>query len=167
MAKVPKWFYSEARDLAVAQIPKAGLITIMEWLGRDFPSVLPDVARSASRRVAFIRHPIERLKSCYSFMYWMKEYGTAHKSGVPVDSWESFVDHTFIHDNMHWRPQSEIVEDVPNIYRRFEDIAECYEEFRPGILPWHHRTTRLPTTEYRADELMARYSADLALWSAA
>ena len=155
------------RDLAVAQIPKAGLTTIMEWLGRDFPPVSNDEARKVSRRVAFIRHPIERLQSCYSFMYWLKDYGTPHKSGTPVDSWESFVDYALTHDNMHWQPQAEIVGDVPNIYRRFERLAECYEEFRPGILPWHHRTSRIPTTDYRAGDLAERYSADLALWEAA
>ena len=161
------FYMSIPRDLAVAQIPKAGLSTIMQWLGRDFPVVSNDEARRVSRRVAFIRHPIERLKSCYSFMYWLADYGNPHRCGAPVDSWESFVDHVLVNDNMHWRPQSLIVEDVPNIYRRFESITDCYEEFRPGLLPHNNRASRLPTTRYRENELIEFYRDDVALWSAA
>ena len=158
------FYMSIERDLAVAQIPKAGLSTIMQWLGRDFPVVSNDEARRVSRRVAFIRHPIERLKSCYSFMYWQKDYGHPHKCGAPVDSWEAFVDHILTHGNIHWSPQSLIVEDVPNIYRRFENLADCYEEFRPGLLPHNNRASRLPTNDYRKGDLLAFYADDLTLW---
>lgn len=139
----------------------------MQWLGRDFPVMSNDEARKVSRRVAFIRHPLERLKSCYSFMYWLRDYGTPHRCGAPVDSWPEFVDHILAHDNMHWRPQSLIVEDVPNIYRRFEDLPECFSEYRPGILPHEHRTTRLPTTDYREADLREFYRDDFVLCGAA
>ena len=161
------FFMSIERDLAVAEIPKAGRSTINQWLGRDFKAVPNDVARQVSRRVAFIRHPLERLKSCYSFMYWLTEYGNPHRCGAPVDSWESFVDHILTHDNMHWTPQAQIVGDVPNIYRRFENLAQCYEEFRPGLLPHNNRASRLPTNDYREAELLDFYRDDLILWSAA
>ena len=161
------FYASERHNLAVAQIPKAGLTTIREWLGPDFRVVPNDRAREFSRRVAFFRHPIERLKSCYSFMYWLADYGTPHKSGAPVDSWESFVDYILTHENMHWQPQHEIVGDVPNEYRKFEDLPACYSEYRPGILPHHHRATRLATNDYRGDELQMMYRKDLEIWSAA
>lgn len=158
------FYFSPSRDLAVAQIPKAGLMSIREWLGPGFSVVPNEAARVASRRVAFIRHPIERLKSCYSFFYWLADYGQPHSCGAPVDSWEAFVDFALTHDDEHWRPQSLHVGDVPNVYRRFENIGQCYEEFRPGFMPQLNRSTRLPTTDYRKAEIEAFYADDLALW---
>lgn len=159
------FYMSIPRDLAVAQIPKSGLQTIAEWLGRDFPVVSNDEARKVSRRVAFIRHPIERLKSCYSFFYWLTDYGRPSKEIGPVTQWEPFVDLVLSCDNEHWRPQSVHVGGVPNIYRRFENLAECYEEFRPGLLPHNNRASRRPTNDYRHDELMQFYREDMTLWS--
>lgn len=159
------FFASSERDLAVALIPKAGIQTISEWLGPGFRVVDNEAAMSFSRRVAFIRHPLERLKSCYSFMYWLADYGSPHHSGAPVDSWESFVDHVLGGArNEHWIPQTEHVGDVPNIWRRFEDIANCYEAFRPGLLPHNNRASRRPTSDYRSTELAAYYAADLDRW---
>lgn len=159
------FYMSIERDLAVAQIPKAGLQTIGEWLGRGFPVVSNDVARQVSRRVAFIRHPIERLKSCFSFFYWLTDYGRPSKQVGAVTQWEPFVDLVLSQDDEHWRPQSLHVGDVPNIYRRFENLPECYEEFRPGLLPHNNRASRRPTSQYREDELLAFYADDLTLWS--
>lgn len=162
------YFLSERRDLAVAMIPKAGLMTIREWLGPEFRVVPNDEARAVSRRVAFIRHPMERLRSCYSFMYWLADYGTPHRSAAPLDSWEAFVDHVLggARDE-HWTPQVEHCGDVPNIWRRFERLPECFEEFRPGLLPHSNRASRRPTTNHREDELLRYYADDLARWKAA
>lgn len=161
------FWLSRERDLAVAQIPKAGLKTIQEWLGPGFAVVKNDEARVASRRVAFIRHPRERLASCYSFLYWLTDYGRPASGAGPVHGYEEFVDRVLSVDDEHWRPQSVHVGDVPNIVRRFEDLAQCYEEFRPGLLPHNNRSTRLPVTDYRQAELDAMYSDDLRLWESA
>jgi len=165
------FFIDEARDLAVAQIPKAGIQTFRDWLGLSFDVVKNDDPRllAVTRRVAFIRNPQERLKSCYSMMYWTLEYyGRPHWSNPPVDSWEIFVDHILDPNttvNGHWQPQTEHVGDVPNIYHRFENLADHWETYRPGFLPWNNRASRRPTPNYRVDDLIAMYSADIALWS--
>ena len=161
------FFCSTARDLAIAQIPKAGIQTIREWLPREFAVVTNDETMRVSRRVAFIRDPLDRLESCYSFMYWLADRGTPHRCGAPVDSWQSFVNHILAHDDEHWRPQSLHVGTVPNIYRRFENLADCYGEFQPGLLPHNNRATRLPVDDYRRDELLHLYREDLALWLSA
>lgn len=162
------YFLSEQRDLAVAMIPKAGLMTIREWLGPEFRAVPNDEARAVSRRVAFIRHPLERLRSCYSFMYWLADYGTPHRSRAPLDSWEAFVDHVLSGArDEHWMPQVEHCGDVPNIWRQFERLPECFEEFRPGLLPHNNRASRRPTNDHREAELLRYYADDLARWEAA
>ena len=155
-------FYAKD-DLAVAQIPKAGLRSIAHWL--RFPVVSNDQAMGCSRRVAFIRHPMERLRSCYSMLCEMSEQGDPHSCGAPVDSWESFVDHVLSGaDNEHWRPQIEHVGNVPNVWRRFEDLPECFGEFHPGPLPHLNKIARRETNNYREDDLMRLYADDFQRW---
>ena len=103
------FFIDEARDLAVAQIPKAGIQSFKEWLGPSFDVVENDDSRllSVTRRVAFIRNPQERLKSAFSFMYWLEEYGNGHHSRPDVADWRRFVDHILdpaTPVNEHWQP---------------------------------------------------------------
>jgi hypothetical protein len=163
------FYYSQQHDLAVAQIPKAGLRTISGWLQPGFRVVKNDAALAASRRVAFIRHPIERLKSCYSFFYWQKQRGQP-VADVPLGSWQEFVDHVLdpaTVANEHWMPQANHVGSVPNIYRRFENIAQTFEEYWPGILPHNGAMSRRPTPDYRMAELFAYYADDFALWDGA
>ena len=158
-------FYMDIdRDLAVAQIQKAGLSTMFEWLGRSFKLVDNETAKQVSTRVAFFRHPIERIPSCYSFLYWHKEYYQPHVCGAPTDSWENFVDYILVHEDGHWMPQVKHVGDTPTIYHRFENLADHFEKYRPGILPHKNISTRLPTNDYRADELIEMCADDLRIW---
>lgn len=160
------FYLSQKHNLAVAQIPKAGLMTIREWLGPDFRVVSNDETKVVTRRVAFVRNPIERLKSCYSFFYWLSVNGQLHVSGAPLSSWGVFVDHVLSGaEDEHWIPQSRHFGDAPNIWRRFESLPECYEEFKPGILPHNNRVTRLETYDYRTEELLQYYAQDFKHWS--
>ena len=152
-------------EIAVAQIPKCGLNTIREWLGRSAIVVSNNDPRllETKKRVAFIRHPIERLKSAFSFFYWLNDYGTKHSCNAPLDSWESFVDHVLnpdIPDDEHWLPQCEHINNVANIYHRFENIANHFEKYRPGILPHNNRSSHREANNYRMPELMAKYIVD-------
>ena len=162
------FFVSAKHDLAVAQIPKCGIQTFQEWLGKDFEVVANDapVLGDISRRVAFIRHPLERLKSCYSFFYWMNDYGHTSKNKVNTTSWREFVDQVLSDkpDNEHWLSQSEHIGSVPNIVHRFEDFSKHWETYRKGIMPWNNKSSRLPTFPYRTAKLVAKYSDDFALW---
>lgn len=168
------FFLCEARDLAIAQIPRCAINTMFEWLGREAIIVRnnDNRLRSITRRVAFIRDPIDRLESAFSLFYWMADYGRAHSSNAPVDSWENFVDHVLneaIPDDTHWLPQSVHVGNVPNIYYKFENLADRWESLRPGILPWLNRTSRPPliVANYRISELAVKYADDIRLYQGA
>lgn len=163
------FFLVENKDLAVAQIPKCGINSIREWLGRSIVVVKNNDPRllKISRRVAFIRHPIERLKSVYSFFYWLNEDGRKHSCNAPVDNWESFIDYVLnpdITDDKHWLSQIIHVGSVPNIFHRFEDIASKYEIYKPGLLPHNNKASRRLTTDYRLSDLISKYVDDLNLW---
>jgi len=166
------FFIDEARDLAVAQIPKAGIQSFKEWLGPSFDVVENDNPRllTVTRRVAFIRDPRDRLKSAFSFMYWMDEYGRPHHSQPDITDWQAFVDHILDPGttvNEHWMPQVEIFGDVPNTFHRFENLIDHWQTYRPGYLPHRNRTTRRPTPDYRIAELATMYGEDMTIWQAA
>ena len=160
------FFQSAERDLAIAQIPKCGITSFREWLS-DF-DLIPNDRVCVSKRVAFIRHPLERIKSAYSYMYWIQHRGgRLPDSRITTESWESFVDWALENDNEHWRPQIEFVGDVPNIWHRFENLDLYWERYKPGILGHENRASRLDTSEYREADLRAMYSDDLRLWEQA
>lgn len=166
------FFIDEARDLAVAQIPKAGIQSFKEWLGPSFDVVENDDPRllTVTRRVAFLRNPQDRLKSCFSFMYWMNDYGRPHHSEPDVTDWQRFVDHILnpaTTVNAHWQPQVEIVGTVPTVYHRFENLIDHWQTYRPGYLPHRNRTSWPPTPDYRIPELVAMYAEDQTLWQGA
>lgn len=166
------YYISLKYDLAIAQIPRAGSRTFKGWLGKPLTIVGKDDPQllTLTRRVAFFREPLERLKSAFSLMYWLKEYDSEHHSKPDVTDWPHFVDHILnpsIKDDPHWMPQVDMCGDIPNIYHKFENLADHWERYRPGMLPHHHRTSRRPTTVYRQDELADKYSRDYIIWEVA
>ena len=152
------FYYNKLDDLAVAQIPKAGLMSFNEWL--RYAVVKNEVARSVSVRVAFFRHPLERLKSAYSMQFYQ------HATGL---MWPEYVDEVLAgKDDEHWRPQVIHVEDVPNIYHRFENVEQHWEKYKKGCLPHENRWSRAPSiNDHRKAEILEFYAEDLYIWEAA
>lgn len=157
------WLYNGKGKLTVARIPKAASTAIEGWLGRDFRQVSSEEAMEAEARVAFIRDPIERAKSAYSHMYYLKAHHTEHDCKAPVDSWENFVDYILVNDNNHWRPQHLLIGDVPTVIHRLENLGAVRDRYWPGILKPDNCCSRLPTSDYRTDELLEMYMGDLRL----
>jgi hypothetical protein len=153
------FYYSKRDDLAIAQIPKAGLMSFNEWL--RYPVVGNAVARRASIRVAFFRHPLERLKSAYSMWFYQG------KASLP--DWHGFVDRVL--DGWvdeHWKAQVLHVEDVPNVYHKFENIQDHWEGYKRGCLPRENHWSRVPEIDdYREGELLILYAEDLRIWETA
>lgn len=165
-------FYANTeKDLAIAQIPKAGLVSLQKALGKSFP-VKPNndpALLVISRRVVFIRHPIERLKSAFSFFCRLLTEGIQHSSGATTESWEGFVDQVLAsqHDDEHWRPQSEHIGTVPNIIHRLEDIDRHWHRYCDVPITRENASPRQPTNDYRLDEVLVKYDADMQLWARA
>lgn len=162
-------FYADpAMGLAVAQIPKAGLVSLQKALGKSFPTKPnndPELL-AIPRRVAFVRHPVERLRSAYSFFCRLKAEGIQHSSGANISSWESFVDQVLAgkHDDEHWRPQVEHIGTVPNIIHRLEDIDRHWHKYSDNPITRENTSPRQPTNDYRINDLRVKYAADMHLW---
>ena len=153
------FYFCPAYDLAVAQIPRCGNTSIGEWLGHaDLVENDDSKLLNVSNRVAFIRNPIERFKSAYSFLKWM---GHHNQSG------EEYVDNALdpkAVDDEHYRLQTSFIGGMANRYHRFENILKVYELYKPGVFPHNNSATRLPTPYYRLPELTEKFERDFILW---
>jgi len=157
------WYLGE--NLAVAQIPKAGLNTMREWLsgfrvvGNDDPDLL-----ACPQRVMFVRNPLNRLVSCYSFFKALSDIGKNHSCDAPVSSWESFVDHILVNDDPHWVSQVEHSGNKQTVVHRLEDMEFVWFRYYRGPLPWSNKTHRRPASNYRLLEIVKKYLDDYDLW---
>ena len=177
MGNLPhSFFYSHKNDLAIAKIPKAASSTIRGWLPmgvfRDADLV---TARQASRRVAFIRHPLDRLESCYSHFCKLRAMGRAYTSQKLTMSvvdeitsgWPQFVNYILSNEaDNHWRPQSEFIADVPNILHRLDDLSMYYRNYwdEPPP-PRRNSSARIPVGGYKINELLEYYADDIRLYN--
>ena len=167
------FFIDEARDLAVAQIPRCGIQTFKIWLGDSFRVVDNDdpALMTVTRRVVFIRDPRERLKSAFSLMYWSREYGRPHRAQPNVTDWQNFVDYVLDSanpDDLHWMQQVDIFSSgIPTVIHKFENLLNHWQTYRPGILQQRVHFTRPATPDYRIPELAAKYAEDFTIWQGA
>lgn len=159
-------------EVAVAVIPKSGSQSIRHCC--RFQVLLSnEEAKSYPVRVAFIRNPIERLKSAYSFFYFLMEDGVKTDGTAPphssLGSWPDFVDYALGNDNPHWKSQVDTVRDdsgliIPNRFHKFEEIKDHWEGYYKGALPWINASSRAPTSDYREDDINKFYIEDFELW---
>ena len=138
---------------------------------RDKHAYSNEEVLSIERRVVWLRHPISRLQSGYSFHYYCTRNSisvSGVKGGVPVDTWENFIDYTLLHENLHWCQQVEALsidgEYLATETHKFEDISTKWSDVLPGLIPWMNACSHRSITEYRTDELNKKYEKDLSLW---
>lgn len=111
-------------------------------------------------RLAWIRHPIKRVKSVYSCLMGEEIDGAT--------AWHNFVDHMLEVENVHWLPQVQRLvfgkRFVPNQLRRFEDMSKLWPKYSHVKLPVVNASVPLYTDDYREKDLLAYYETDLKVW---
>lgn len=159
------YYFSKKHDLAVAQIPKAGLMTLQDWL-YGFDVVKNDDADllNCSNRIMFVRNPISRLQSSYSFFKNIKDTGGNRSKGAPLDNWHDYVDFALENDNEHWRPQVEHSGGIQTKVHRFEDLSKVFFRYHPRHIGHKNRSARVPVDNYRIKDIVDYYSEDMNLW---
>jgi len=112
------------------------------------------------KRLAFFRHPLDRLVSYYRME--IKEYC----------DWHVLVDQVLLKTNVHWAPQVDLVKWdgilIPNLVYRFEDMGKYWSQYIDKPLPIMNTTdhTKVPPFDtYRMKELREYYLEDLDLWA--
>lgn len=114
-----RWVYVTS-DIIILAIPKNASTSLLE----TFPTHIGEnMASGYKHRFAFIRHPMERLKSCFAFFYEglilkTNPHGIfQHESLCEVTpeivvDWPTFVDYTLENNNPHWDPQTSFSDQV-------------------------------------------------------
>ena len=132
-----------------------------------------------SKRIIFMRDPIDRFHSGFSHFHYISSVGS-HFDDMPKESlyiegrgiqkdYEAYVDYALSNKNPHWIPQIEVMTHegkfIPNVIHKLSDIKKVWGDyFTTGKLPWDNAWTRQETTDYRANDLLNYYKDDLELW---
>lgn len=144
----------------MAIVPKCGSHTIRSCFRSKEISVEKALKREV--RVAWVRNPLDRLESYFS-------YKNANSSLGPIQTWEDFIDSIFITNNAHWIPQIELLTHnslyVPTITHKFEDFPKLWGSYFTGLIPHlngcvHESVNR----EYRLSDIEAYYKEDFEIW---
>ena len=154
-------------QIAIAQIPRAGINSMRKKMMGRYRFVNAEEAMGHSRRVAFIRHPIDRLKSAYALMIGLRDQGHDNFGRSGIDGWADFVDYALspVDDDIHWVPQHDLVGDVPNEWHRIENIVAEFSSIDGGEFPHENHWPRPDGIfEYRTSELTQKYRKDLEIW---
>tara|TARA_R110002012_G_scaffold266954_2_gene450569 strand:+ start:751 stop:1224 length:474 start_codon:yes stop_codon:yes gene_type:complete len=148
-------------DKAVVLIPKAGATSISEVASRCLYE-LP----SSTECIAFIRHPIDRLKSCYQFLHAIDATGTQYQVNISSEylvSYEAFIDYMLTNDDEHWLPQAKLSKEASRFFR-FEEINKIWPLLFSSNLPHLNSSEDIQVPKYRHAELLNYYSEDILLW---
>jgi len=128
-------------------------------------------------RVMFVRHPIERLISCYSHLSWLTHNDYQYDEIMPIGimdgkgdlaEYRRFIDYILKNNDPHWDSQYDLMlynhSFVPNKVHKFDDIGSLWGLYAAGMLPHINAWTDRQYNHYRLDELLFKYSKDLELW---
>ena len=160
-------------DVALAIIPKNGSTSFRNALGTSATFTNTEILTTPNR-IAFIRHPQQRFISAWSFFYMLNNTNqngrlvdvpksVTHKAdGSP--NYRAFVDHVLAVDNTHWHPQSLLLNNSFTRAFRFNDLDNVWQHFFDDHAPNMNKSRKRATSEYRTEELKAKYADDIALY---
>ena len=164
------WTLNEKANIAMSCLPKNGS-TSMRNCNPTGAILKNEEVLSVPVRVAWIRNPLDRMQSAYSFFFYLNERGSNGRTIPSIDdtrSWENFVDLVLTTENMHWCKQVEALTHdgiyVPTVTHKFEDIMELWGNYLPGLLPWQNACSKLPINDYRSDDIEEYYKEDFKIW---
>jgi len=161
--------YTQIDGVALALIAKAGIQSFTEASGDQW-YMSNEQAIEFPTRVFFIRKPIDRLESCYSFLIGLKDEG-AKQDMIPEEhllTWQLFVDYILANSDEHWDPQTEqlLYKGIltPTHILKFEDVSNWWPNFFDVPLPHVNASIRLAVEDYRLEEINNFYSVDNDVW---
>lgn len=141
--------YSPTGNVAVLNIPKCGsqLVSSLEICRTDNPQC---------KRLAFIRHPVDRIKSAYKFL---KRVGP-----MPTESYEDFIDYTFMHSDQHWQPQVEFIDNTIDEIHKLKNIGKVLKAYIGYPVDVINKSEDFRTSDYRIGDILKKYADDVRLF---
>ena len=159
------WLHDKQKNIAMSCLPKNGSHSLRETL-RIKPVKNSDII-DVPIRIGWIRNWRKRLESAFSF-YRAVVKNKGDIGGIPVDSYESFIDHVLSVNGNHWDSQVELLTYkglfLPTVCHRFEDINRLWGNYYTGFIPQLNGCVHEVVSEYRNEELKEKYRADEKLW---
>lgn len=174
-------WYLVQEDVAVAAIPKCASSSL-EHQFRNAKKLTHKKALEIPTRIAWIREPLDRLRSafsCFSKIYQTtgilpsSPKGTINLTENSLANWEAFVEHILDNGGIHWDPQTAILTYrdvlVPNHFERFDEIGDTWADYVDAPLLHHHMNFKSAdiVTGYQETKLSAKYADDWKLYTAA
>lgn len=165
------WFYNKETNVAVACLPKNGTHTISSFFYGE--KVANEAVLSATKRVVWIRHPVDRLISAYSFFKtliisnrYKGKFGEKE-----IATWTSFVDYILSgHNDVHWDSQVEQLS-LDGVYLgthtyKFCNIMDTWKLHFDGRLPHLNGYKHVDVDiTYRFAEILKHFSKDFHLYN--
>lgn len=160
---ITRWLVNAEETLAIALIPKAGSTTIRKVMeDRGCTEMGHTSVMRVPHRIAFVREPLDRLISCYSYFH---AHNGKERTFFPIEAtetWEAFIDYILEHKDKHWAQQTELVGGFATSWYRLEHIGNILG----GDVPRLRQSIHEPVNNYRYHEITAYYYRDfLAYWN--
>jgi len=157
-------------NIAISCLPKNASSSIRQF-ARDQTYPNKEVLHIPVR-VGFIREPLNKLISVFSFFKYQNEEANHGGHIIPIDAtrtWESCIDYVLDHDDPHWNPQVKALtyngQYVPTVTHRLEDINKVWGNYYKGLIPWVNATAHYDVDEtYRINDIHDKYAADFDKW---
>lgn len=156
---------------AIARIPKCGSTSITAALAPSPTELAPEAAIKKDVRVLFMRDPMERLASLFSFFHWHRKLRMHPRLELAkAETYEAMVDIALVSDDPHVVPQWDQVTTeagvfVPNRVHKLSEIDQHWLDYYEGFIPHENHAQRVPVDQnYRRDEVAERYAKDIELW---
>jgi len=177
------------QDTCIAVFPKVASQSIQfAAFANGAVEITPSEAAVIENRVMFLRQPLVRLQSAFSWFMQLTVEGTKYETIMPStilgtgtkhetkplqEAWEAFIDHVLSVDVMssdeHWQPQitqatyNDVL--IPNRAFKFEELNARWGTHSvgrlPGTLEHMHAVTKLYPVDYRKSELLIYYADDI------
>ena len=152
----------ESGVYAFALIPKCGQHTL-----RRYTDSFVDLGaiHNVGTRIAFIRHPLDRLKSTFHFFKQNNLYRMCDFMG----SYESFIDWALSAVEEHVVPQSQFLHGCFNTLIKLECMSDVMIEITGFSIPPQNTSDHntICDESYRIDDIKTRYKEDYILYSRA
>lgn len=147
---------------AFALIPKCGQHTLRAY-SSNFVDI--GVIHKIDTRIAFIREPLDRLKSAFHFF----KMNNLYRMCDFMRSYEEFVDWSLTAVEEHVLPQSEFLHGCFNTLIKMEYMTDVMRELSPFKIDPQNTSERNITYDdsYRIDDIKERYKEDYILYSRA
>jgi len=153
-----QWMWPN-KDFAYIGVPKCGSVTMRESFGlKTIKGVTRDKVLSMSRRLAVVRHPVDRIFSAHRYGW----------KDVPFDEWWRHTKKN-PHWDVHTYPIVDWLQDDATEIRALEQIAQWWHEYTPLFPSMPKDPPQLNKGTWERDEryvdsILSLYYADYLLY---